>query len=1070
MNDMLEQYFESVLRKFNGDTTEASFYSVLEFFVSQIARDKGLNNIVITAQPKRQVAGIPDFTVRKGKELIGYIEAKDIGFKLEDLEYSDQIEKYKQEFDNFIFTNYFDFWLWRKSEKKWVMKVSASVAPLLPLRNGQTPGIQNEKELLNLVEAFFHFSIPERKTAKSLATELAIKAKLIPAYIVEELNNNIRTPIDQIYDAFKQFLIPDLAKEDFANIYAQTITYGLFVARLRYPGKDFNRFVAQQYIPQSIRILRDTFALISGSDLPKTLDWIVDDISTILAYADIEKIKDELRRKKGGDDPLMHFYETFLAEYDPKARKARGVYYTPLPVVSFITRSINKLLKLEFGKAQGFASDGVTILDPASGTLTFPANAIMIAKEEVDAGASAGLWLQIVKNHILKDFYAFELLMAPYVIGHLKIALLLEELGYKADDNDRFPLYLTNTLDFSVVETSKMFFAADLSEEAQRAKEVKEKTKVLVVMGNPPYSGHSANASEIKIAYTDGKGNTKYRKEKTWIGNLIESYKMVDGHPLGEKNPKWLQDDYVKFIRFSQWKIEKSGEGIVGIITNHSWLDNPTFRGMRQSLLNEFNEIYILDLHGNALKKEKCADGSPDENVFDIQAGVAIAFFVKKIGAVGCRVFHSEIKGKREEKYESLLKMEFDSVKWQELAPKSESYYFIPRDEKQFKKYDKFTKITEIFPTNSVGIVTARDEFAIKTDQVELRRDIAAFVSPQFTDNDIAQRFGLKDKANWKVGVARGKIKNDSDWENQFTRILYRPFDARWIFYNDSVIERARREVMRNMLEPNLALSTMRQCSGDTFQHVLVANGLVESCYVSNKTKEINYVFPLYLYKEKQKQIFSGQKTLGLVEAQTQLDDVPEKRANIAPVIFDKLKAAYGKKPSAEDIFYYIYGVLYSNIYRKKYNEFLKSDFPRVPFTADKVLFAKIGKLGKELADLHLLVSKKLDHPLAKFPVSFGEIMKDGRMEKRAYNAQEKRIYINEKQYFEPVAPEIWNYYIGGYQVLDKWLKDRVGNILSPEDVAHYSKMIAAIKYTIDLQKELDDLYPQVEKSLLQLL
>jgi len=496
---MLENYFNQIKNKYSGGTTEASFYSVLENFINEIAGSLNIGNFNITAQPKRIVAGIPDFTVRRGKELIGYIEAKDIGVNLEEMEDSDQIAKYKKEFENFIFTNYFDFWLWRRTEKKWVMKVKSSAGEIVALRAGMVPGIKNEKELLNLIEAFFHFSMPERKTAKALATELAIKAKLIPAYIVEELNNDIETPIDQIYEAFKQFLIPDLSKPDFANIYAQTITYGLFVARLRYPGKGFNRFIAQQYIPQSIRILRDTFSLISGPDLPKTLDWIVDDISTVLAYADMERIKDELRRKKGGDDPLMHFYETFLAEYDPKARKARGVYYTPLPVVSFITRSINKLLKVEFGKSQGFASDGVTILDPASGTLTFPANAIMIAKEEVDAGASAGTWPQIVKNHILKDFYAFELLMAPYVIGHLKIALLLEELGYKADDSDRFPLYLTNTLDLSDVETSKMFFAADLSEEARLAKEVKEKTKVLVVMGNPPYSVSSSNVFRCRM-------------------------------------------------------------------------------------------------------------------------------------------------------------------------------------------------------------------------------------------------------------------------------------------------------------------------------------------------------------------------------------------------------------------------------------------------------------------------------------------------------------------------------------------------------------------------------------------
>ena len=608
---MLKNYFQDIVNTFKtGDTTEPSFYPDLKKFIGDFSKSKRIS-LNITVQPKRIIAGAPDFVIRKGKELVGYIEAKDIGKDLENFEYTSQIKRYKEDFDNFILTNYFDFWLWRKKEKKWVMKVSISKDPVVVLKVNQVPLLINEKDFLNLLSTFLNFNIPERKTAKLLAQELAIKARLIPQYIIDELNNDVKTEIDGIYSAFKKFLITDLSEEDFADIYAQTITYGLFMARLQHKGKGFNRFLAQQYIPKTIKILRDTFSLISGPNLPDSLNWIVDDIATILAYADIEKIKKELHYKTGGDDPLIHFYETFLKEYNPKEKKHRGIYYTPLPIVSYITRSINILLKEKFNKKQGFASEKVTLLDPASGTLTFPANAIKIAKEEIEKSPNAGSWLQIIKNHILKDFYAFELLMAPYIIGHLKVSLLLEDLGYKLEDGDRFQLYLTNTLDLSEVEQSTMPFIAGLSEEARKAKEVKQKIPVLVIMGNPPYSVSSSNII----------------KEGSDFHRLYESYK--EKVRKEEKNIQPLSDDYIKFIAFAHWKINQLGQGIIGMITNNSYLDGLIHRDMRRKLSEDFDEIYILNLHGSSKRNEKTPEGSKDENVFDIQQGVSIVLLVK---------------------------------------------------------------------------------------------------------------------------------------------------------------------------------------------------------------------------------------------------------------------------------------------------------------------------------------------------------------------------------------------------------------------------------------------------------
>lgn len=603
--------FQNYLKKIHktnsaGDAGERSFYPDLKQLVEDFLESKGFKaNITIESRIKAE--GIPDFTVRKNKQLIGYIEAKDINTEdLQAVSESEQLERYKTK-PNLILTNFCEFWLWRDGQ--WIKKVRIAMPRILNTLK-TVPPLQNEEKLAELLDIFVSYNIPEAKTAKSLAKELAQRAKLLPNYIVYLLNDDKEEEIDRVYSAFRKFLISDLSKEDFADIYAQTITYGLFTARLRHNGEEkFTRFLAQRLIPKNIQILRDTFSLISSQALPEHITWIVDDIATILAFADMEKIKKELHREKGGDDPLMHFYETFLKEYDPKKRKARGVYYTPLPVVSYITRSINILLKEKFGKKLGFASEGVTLLDPASGTLTFPASAIAITKEEIDKSPNAGSWPQIVKNHILKNYYAFELLMAPYIIGHLKVSLLLEDLGYKMENGERFQLYLTNTLDLSDVEKSTLPFVAGLSEEAEKAKKVKKDTPVLVIMGNPPYSsGHSEQSDFVKDAMKD---------YLTGLGVEKEKKKGV------------MQDDYIRFIRFAHWKIEQAGGGIIGLITNNSYLDGIIHRAMRKKILNDFDEIYVLNLHGNSRIKEKTPKGGKDENVFDIQQGVGIILMVK---------------------------------------------------------------------------------------------------------------------------------------------------------------------------------------------------------------------------------------------------------------------------------------------------------------------------------------------------------------------------------------------------------------------------------------------------------
>lgn len=1005
-----------------GDAREESYYEHLADFLREYSQSKRKKKIDVTILPKKTEAGNPDFRIWDGrKKIIGYIEAKDLGADLDRIEESKQLERYLSTFPNVILTNFTEFRLYRNGER--IEKISIA-RPFVIKKLSTVPPLENEDKLFELLERFLDFSLPKTYTAKTLAVELAKRTKFLKDEIVtEELKIGTKS-IQGFYEAFKEFLIAGINEDEFADLYSQTITYGLFAARLR-ADKNFNRKSAYDNIPKSIGILRDIFKFISLEDLPQQLEIIIDDIAEVLSVADAKKILDQYYHEGKGSDPVLHFYETFLSVYDPTTREKRGVYYTPEPVVSFIVRSLHEILKDKFNISDGLASNNVTLLDPAGGTLSFLAKAIETAVEEFQSKYGKGAVKSFLKDQILQNFYSFELMMAPYAIGHMKMSFLLEELGYRMKDDERVKYYLTNTLEMKELEQSKFPGMSSLSTESHEAGKVKKQVPILVILGNPPYSGISSNKGE-------------------WITEQIETYKYVDGEHFKERK-HWLQDDYVKFIRFSQWKIDEAGEGVLGFITNHSYLDNPTFRGMRQSLMNSFDEIYILDLHGNSLKKEKASDGSKDENVFDIQQGVAIAFFIKHKKSKAKSIVHHEIFGLRETKYDWLNKHNIKNVKWEKLEPQSPYYFLIPRNEKHSKGYNKFLSVQEIFPSNNVGLVTARDKFAIDFDLDTLRRRIKDFTNLKKTDEEIEIIYKLKNTSTFKLNKFRKQLSKE-EWDSYFVKILYRPFDERNIIYTKWIIERPIYETMRHMLEENIGIVTSRQTSSD-FRHVLITDNIIEFNLTGTAGKYgSGYLFPLYLYPETDKKdLFSEHET-------------GEKKPNINPELFEELKKSFKKEVTPEEIFYYIYAVLYSNIYRTKYAEFLKIDFPRVPFTKDYKLFIQLGKLGKQLADLHLLKSKELDKTISKFPIDG-----NNKVEKPKYD--DEKVWINKEQYFDGIKEEVWQYQIGGYQVCEKWLKDRKDRTLSTEEVKTYCKIVTALSKTIELQKEIDKNFEQVEKT-----
>jgi len=1022
-----------------GDAREESFYGTLSKMLGEVAKYSGRHHVRVTTLPKPTDAGNPDFRLWNGKDrIIGYIEAKKPSEQRLDLiENTEQLKRYRATFPNLILTNFLEFRFYRNGD------LFDTVAVARPLVFGcvhSSPPIEKPEELYSLIDRFLDFSIPKAFSAETLAVDLAKRTRFLRDLIEQQVIEEESTPgsLFGFFEAFKSFLISTLTPEDFADLFAQTITYGLFASRTRSKG-DFNRGTAFDNIPHTIGILRDLFRFISLGELPDQLAWCIDDIAEVLAVADAPGILDTYYHERKGSDPIVHFYETFLAQYDPGERERRGVYYTPEPVVSYIVRSLNEILKTDFEKPEGLASEGVTLLDPAAGTMTFLAKAAQVAVGEFESRYGSGAREEFVRKHILKNFYAFELMMAPYAVGHLKMGFFLEELGHRLVDDERIPFYLTNTLDFGELEHSLLPGFSALAEESRLAGVVKKQTPVLVILGNPPYSGHSSNKGE-------------------WISGLIDDYKQVDGKPLGEKNPKWLQDDYVKFIRFAQWKIDQAGSGVVGIITNHSYLDNPTFRGMRQSLMKTFDEIRIIDLHGNSLKKETSPDGSPDQNVFDIRQGVAIAFFLKRGNGKEAVVMQSDLRGARETKYAWLESHSLESTEWTSLNPSTPSYLFVPHNDLLDEVYRRFPSLQEIFPLNSVGIVTARDGLTIHPTADKAWQTVGTFsrMEPELARE--GYRLG-KDSNDWKVDLAQKDLLDSGPNRNNIVPILYRPLDIRYTYYtgrSGGFICRPRPEVMKNMLAgENLGILVPKRVEYvGSWQHVFVCDSISDHVAVSLKT--IDYHFPLFIYS------FSGHSDI------FSSGDLTERKPNLSPTLMKTLTGAFGCQPPPEEVFGYVYAILYAPAYREKYKELLKMDFPRVPFTGNVELFAKLAKLGGRLWTLHLLSSSELDTSSCRFEGEGNGLIGKSRGEEFRYEEESARVYINENQHFAPVSVPVWEYRIGGYQVCLKWLKDRIGTKMELDDIRTYCRIVTALGKTIDIQREIDALYPEAERTAIE--
>lgn len=915
------------------------------------------------------------------------------------------------------------------------------------------------------------------RTSQQLASRMAQLAAVTREAVNEVyLYEKPGGPLHTLYDSFRRVLIHDLSADDFADMYAQTVTYGLFSARATRSG-EFALENVVGLIPNTNPFLRDLFAecLRLGAGGRKhqiDLDELgVGELVETLKDADIESVLRDFGRQARGEDPVIHFYESFLREYDADKKARRGVFYTPDPVVSFIVRSVDHLLRAEFDCPDGLADTGtmewegrtvpkVQVLDPATGTGTFLKYVIEQIYEtfqekhrRLSVAERRHKWNEYVPKHLLPRLYGFELMMAPYAVAHMKLGLTLKHTEYDFASDERLRVYLTNALQpaHEIPRTE----SPSLAHEAEEANAVKTETPIRVVVGNPPYSGHSVNNGEWITNLLKGKD--------TRTGETTGNYFEVDGRPLGEVQVKWLHDDYVKFVRFAQWCIENAGGGILAMITNNGYLDNPTFRGMRQQLVNAFSEIYILNLHGNTKRGEAGFNGTKDENVFDITQGVAICLMVSCVGrSRPARVWYVDLCGSRHSKYETLLINGLQDIEWQGVQPSGPYYQFSLRDEDSQQEYLQGWALRNAMPENTVGVVTARDDLTIKFAEEEVMRTVRDFAS--LPAEEARMKYGLgNDARDWKVEFAQRDLHAAPISRKRIARIQYRPFDTRFTYYTGQsrgFIGQPQHRIMRNMLAgENIGLSTTRSVEiMRGWEHIFCTADMIQHHTVS--LKEVNYLFPLYIYD-------SGDALQPRL-----IEDAPGsssrgRRPNLAPAFIAEVEVRLGlkftpdgtgdlrKTVGPEDIFHYMYAMFHSPTYRERYAEFLKIDFPRLPLTRDLNLFRALAAKGSELVALHLMESPRLKKPITRF-VGKG----DGVVAPRFPKYDDETVWINDEQGFEGVPEDVWGFHVGGYQVCHKWLKDRRGRKLSAEDRAHYAGIVVALKETIRLMEEIDEAIP----------
>lgn len=1064
----LYSYLEGI-KDITAEDKEHSYRTSLESLLNGIKNHLNFNKINIKHEPNndKEGRGAPDFLVTIDSLVLGYIENKRVNANLDEIIKSEQIKKYLLLSDNIIITDYLRFIL---IDENLNIIDEVRICELSEIKNYKKIKLEEvSKKLSDIFKIFFSREPKPINTALEFADALAMRTRILRDDLYELENNN---HIERLYNIFKSTIYSQIDFADFCDNFAQTLTYSLFLARLN-TNEKIDLYNVTKFIPKSFPLIRAMSKFLQDleelniNDL-KTIEWLLNEIINITNHINIVSIVEKLNKYDNTvsqKDPYMHFYETFLYKYNPELRELRGVYYTPQSVVNFIIDSIDIVLKEYFNKNKGLGDalekeTNITLLDFATGTGTFLLDSFRKSLSYYQKNS-----VKYNPKELINKFYGFEFMIAPYTIAHLKISQTLkEEFNYNLEDDERLNIFLTNTLENIDLDESKgkNNIFEELNEEMNLAQKTKEK-EILIITGNPPYSGASANKGifeeEVRKEYKDG----------------LESPPLAitrNGNVEKEKNPKWLLDDYVKFIRFAQQKIDnqKAG-GIFGFISNNSFLDNPTFRGMRYSLLKSFDEIYIVNLHGNTRKKEVCPDGSKDENVFDIMQGVSINIFLRytqniedeklinvnsithKYSRENAAVYYYDLYGKREYKYNFLLDNNIKSIEWKKLEYKEPFFLFVKQDEELRKEYDNFYSVKDMFIISGVGICSKRDNIVFQSDREKLIKLLNDFINKDKKELYKLYNIG-EDSRDWKLDTAIKTIKeNENELENYIMKCHYRPFDFKYTYY----VNKSRAfmaypvyDIFEHFLkDDNIGLVCDRGSKLKEISNIFISDNLIDLHLVGSGS----YIFPLYIYdtpnarKVIQAQDY-GDTVLFNKSASNPFEN-SKKIENFTLNFRNFIDKKYGFHFSPEEVLGYIYAILFHKTYRTKYIDFLKIDFPKIPFTYSKDIFIKLSSLGTQLYNLHLMKDNDLNADIGE---GLYKDNKNNKIEKPVYNEKENKLFINKTLYFDKVSKEVWLYKIGGYQVLDKYLKSHKGEDI---DYSYFQKIIQVLYKSLIIESEI---------------
>ncbi|GHR44586.1 type ISP restriction/modification enzyme [Helicobacter pylori] len=1083
---MLKEYLESI-KDLTTEKNELTHRPSLHNLLNRL-KDNFNKEFKIEHEPKKEQGSQPDFRVSFQGFNIGYIENKRVGENLSQLLKKDQIRKYLELNPNLMLTDYLNFvWVGKDENNAPLIKKEISIASLDELSKPLKPKPQTERDLIELFKSFFNHEATPITNAKDFATHLSPRTRYLKDALIKYRE---KTQVSSIFNNFKEYLYEELSFEDFSDALAQTLTYSLFLAKLNHPFEKINLDNVRSSIPKNFAVIREMADFLKKLDGIKEIQWLLNEILSSINHVDMDSIIKDLNDDK---DPYLHFYETFLSAYDPKLRESKGVYYTPDSVVKFVINALDSLLKTHFkdaplGLKSALDNENIKLLDFATGTGTFLLEAFRKALE-MRKTSDGGISTKEDKyQNLLKQFYGFEYLIAPYAIAHLNLSQAFkEEFKKPLKENDALKIILTNTL----IQPSETIAYRGLNPifetELKRAQDIKKDENILIITGNPPYSGASSNEGlfewEVKATYgiepefqtietkkkvkladeiktllkniqTQKQSENKQRENKQRerkkalkeLKQIYSKYKLQD-----EKNPKWILDDYVKFMRFAQNKIESLGHGLFGFISNNAFLDNPTFRGLRRSLLECYDELYILNLHGNARKKEKTPQGADDENVFNIKQGVSINLFVKKAQTTKQKIHYYDVYGERAEKYAFLAQNDLNSIEWLELTPREPFYLLLPLKTRLLDEYEQGFSVQDMFQVGGTGICSQRDHVVFHKDKKSLLALLKDFSTLE--PIELRRKYDIGDDGrDWRLEYAIREVKtNIKRLEEYIVLCQYRPFDYRWTYYtgkSKSFIAYPRGEVFKHMLPPpnpktpnqtrkNVALNTPRQLKNNDKSWT--------QCFISSRINDQG--------------LSSGGNGAGVNYPLYQFRD-PNYTENFTPEFRSFIDKHYNHSFEPLEILGYIYALLYSPNYRKRYEEFLKIDYPKILFTKNKDLFRALSLLGIELIGLHVLNQESLNYSFEKLKdATIGE---SGYIEahernpiisqKPSHNEPEKRLYINHSAYFSGVSQEIYDYRIGGYCVLDKYLKSHKNE---PCDFDHVTRIIKVIACTIEIQKTL---------------